>query len=43
MSRCDPLEPGETYQVSVGGPPFGRRVFTVKENGDVALGESSCR
>jgi len=42
MTPCDPLQPGQTYQVHAGGLPNGRRVFTVKENGDVALGEGSC-
>jgi len=43
MTTCDPLQPGDTYQVHAGaGASNGRRVFTVKENGDVVMGQSSC-
>jgi hypothetical protein len=44
MTNCEPLRPGDTYQVRAGaGASSGHRVFTVKENGDVVLGASSCR
>jgi hypothetical protein len=42
MTRCDPLKPNEAYQVHVGGATVGWRAFTLKENGDVVLGDGSC-
>jgi hypothetical protein len=40
---CEPLQPGETYQVQVSAAGGGRREFRVQRNGDVALGQGSCR
>jgi hypothetical protein len=43
IANCEPLKPGVTYQVHAGaGASTGRRVFVLRENGDVVLGQNSC-
>ena len=43
MSPCQPLVPGENYQVHVVGAAGGQRVFSLKANGDVDQSDGSCR
>lgn len=42
VKKCDPLKAGASYEIQAAGAAGGDRVFTLRQDGELKLGPSSC-